>query len=57
MENNKILKISNGNVTKNDTFDFEIDIMTLAQLIFGFIDDVTDSGLFTKTENYLNMIF
>ena len=57
MANNKILKISNGNVTKNDTFDFEIDIMTLAQLIFGFIDDVTDSGLFTKTETYLNMIF
>ena len=55
--NNKILKISNGNVTKTDTFDFEIDIMSLAQLIFGFIDDFTNSGLFTKTENYLNMIF
>ncbi|MBQ4145176.1 MAG: GNAT family N-acetyltransferase [Clostridia bacterium] len=57
MENNKILKVSNADVTETNAFDFEMDIMTLCQLIFGFIDDFTDSGLFGKAETYLNMIF
>ncbi len=56
-QNNLTLKIGEGGVEDCSAYDFQLDIKTLAQLIFGGIEDITKSGLFSQEKNYLNMIF
>lgn len=55
--NNLMLCIADGCVTPCREYDFELDIKELAELVFGFCEDVTETGLFSKTEPYLNLIF
>lgn len=56
-ENNLILKIERNSVLPCDDWDFEVDIKDLAELIFGFCEDITKTGFFKKQNNYMNMIF
>ncbi len=56
-QNNKTLCVTKGKVTPCTEYDTEIGIGQLTQLVFGFIDDFTGTGLFPNTEPYINMIF
>ncbi len=56
-ENNLTLCVGKGTVTPCREYDFELDIRELAELVFGFGDDKTGTGLFSKTDPYLNLIF
>ena len=55
--NNLIIRIGNGTVTPCQEYDFALDIKDLAELVFGFCEDITGTGLFAKTNTYLNLIF
>lgn len=55
-ENNRCFQIRSNTVTVTDGYDISVDIQTLAQLAFGYIDDCTGSGLFHQTENYINLL-
>ncbi len=56
-ENNRSFLVTEGIVTLCDGYDAELDIKELAELVFGFTEDKTKSGLFPKTDPYLNLIF
>lgn len=56
-ENNMNLRLANGQALPCEGYDSEVDIRYLAQLVFGFAEDFTGTGLFSQTEPYLNMIF
>ena len=56
-QNNMTAALTKGTLTPCDDYDTEINIRQLAQLIFGFADDFTGTGLFPKTKPYINMIF
>ncbi len=55
--NNQILCLTDGKILSCSEYDTEITIGQLTQLVFGFIEDFTGTGLFPKTNPYLNMIF
>ncbi len=55
--NNMTVKLTHGSVVPCSNYDTEINIKQLTQLIFGFAEDFTGTGLFPKTDPYLNMIF
>ena len=56
-ENNMNLRLANGQALPCEGYDSEVDIRYLAQLVFGFAEDFTGTGLCSQTEPYLNMIF
>lgn len=56
-ENNLTVQIAKGTVTPCTEFDWQLDVKDLAPLVFGFGEDWTHSGLFSKQNPYLNMIF
>lgn len=56
-ENNITLRLTGGTAIPCRGYDSEIDIRHLAQLIFGFAEDFTGTGLFSPQKPYLNMIF
>ena len=56
-ENNQTFCLAGGKVTSCREYDMELDIKELAQLVFGFCEDKTGTGLFPKTDPYLNLIF
>ncbi len=55
--NNLTLCVENGMVTPCQEYDFHVDIKELAELVFGFKEDITGTGLFSRTDLYLNLIF
>ncbi len=56
-ENNRTFWLADGKVIPCEEYDMELDIKELTQLVFGFCEDTTGTGLFLKTEPYLNLIF
>jgi len=56
-ENNLCVEIKNHSVTPCDGYDCKLDIKELAPLLFGYCEDSTHSGLFSRQNPYLNMIF
>ncbi len=56
-KNNICVKITHDSVVPCENYDSCLDIRELAPLLFGFTEDITQSGLFSKENPYLNMIF
>ncbi len=56
-ENNQTFLLADGKAVPCEAFDLELDIRGFTELVFGFCEDKTGTGLFPKTNPYLNMIF